>query len=109
MSQVAPPSADPLVVGSPVLLAPGRLVDRRSLAERLPPVAVVGVPLDGAGDPVLPADLVLPAESLTNLRRVEQVPPVVARPVGDDRLQRGRLAGELEDCVRDLLDRLLDA
>ena len=47
--------------------------------------------------------------SLPELRRVEQVAAVVAGPVGDDRLQRLRLAGQLEDGVGDLLDRLLDA
>ena len=62
-----------------------------------------------ARDAVLPRDRRLPAELAAELRRVEEVAAVVARPVGDDRLERLRLAGQLEDEVRDLLDRLLDA
>ena len=51
----------------------------------------------------------LPAELPAQLRVVEQVAPVVAGPVGHDRLQDSRLPGQLEHHVGDLLDRLLDA
>src|SRR5919197_6043925 len=95
--------------GAPVPLAPGGFVHGRAVSERFPPLAVVRVPGDGLRDPVLPGDLVAPAELLADLRRVEQVAAVVAGPVGDDRLQRLRLPRVLEDGVRDLRDRLLDA
>src|SRR5205814_9433090 len=89
-------------------LMPRCFVDRRAVAERLPPVAVVPVPAHRFGDPLVPADLLRPAER-PDLRGVEQVAPVVRGPVGADRLQRLVLAGLLEHRVRDLLDRPLDA
>src|SRR4029450_836649 len=62
-------------------LAPGRFVYRRAVAERLPPLAVVRAPGARLRDPALPGDLVPPAELLADLRRVEQVAPVVAGTV----------------------------
>ena len=49
-----------------------------------------------------------PSRARAGSRRVEQVAAVVARAIRHDRLQRRRLAGELEHEV-DLLDRGLDA
>src|SRR5262249_3180597 len=89
-------------------LAPSGFVDGRAVAEGFPPLAVVRVPRASLRDSVLPADLVAPAELLADFRRVEEVAPVVAGPVGDDRLQRLGLPGVLEDGVGDLGDRLLD-
>ena len=60
-----------------MLLAPGGFVHRGAVAEGFPPLAVVRVPGDRPGDAVLPGDLVAPAELLAELRRVEQVAPVV--------------------------------
>ena len=78
----------------PVLLAPGGFVDRRAVAERLPPVAVRrAYQRDRLARRRPPKPISsLPAELRAELRRVEQVAPVVAGPVGDDRLQRRRLA-----------------
>ena len=89
-------------------LAPGRLDDRRALLERLPPLAVRGVPAHRVGEPVLELPARLPAELLSQLGGVEQVAAVVSRAVGNDRLQVARLAGQVEDRVGDLLDRRLE-
>ena len=62
-----------------------------------------------SASPSAKGDLVAPAELFAQLRRVEQVAAIVARPVGDDRLQRLRLVRQLEHGVGDLVDRLLDA
>src|SRR4051812_997678 len=90
--------------------APGRRFGHgRTLLERLPPRAVLLVPAHGLRETLLERDLVAPAELLAELRRVEQVAPVVAGAVRHDRLQARRLSRELEHRVCDLLDRLLDA
>jgi hypothetical protein len=46
-----------------------------------------------------------PAELVPDLLRIEQIAPVVPRAIGDDRLQGGGLAGELQHEIGDLLDR----
>src|SRR4051812_38359542 len=90
--------------------APGRrFCNRRALLERLPPGPVLLVPAHCVRKALLERDLVAPAELLAELRRVEQVAPVVAGAVRHDRLQALRLLGELEHRVGDFLDRLLDA
>src|SRR6266571_8851668 len=91
------------------LLAPGGFFDLEALLQGLPPGTVRRVPLDRFAKAVLEADLGAPTQLTLDLRRVEQVAAVVAGPVGDDRLQGGRLAGELEHAVGDLFDRSLDA
>src|SRR3954452_22961745 len=76
--------------------APGRgFGDRGPLLERRPPRAVRLVPADGFRQALIERDLVSPAELVAQPRRVEQVAAVVARPVGDDRLERAGLSREL--------------
>jgi len=60
----------------------GSLVDRGPLQQRLPPVAIRRVPLDGLAQPGFEADQRFPAELGPDLRRVEQVTPIVARRSG---------------------------
>src|SRR5437763_5962273 len=89
--------------------APGRFLDRRAVFQRLPPVAMLGVPSNGLAEPALEVDRGFPAELAPELRGIEQVPAIVPGPVRDDRLQARRLAGQLEHAVCNLLDALLDA
>ena len=70
---------------------------------------MLGVPRDRLGEAAIERDPRLPAELAPDLRPVEDVPAVVAGPVGDDRLQVGGLPELGEHRVRDLLDALLDA
>src|SRR5262245_27212994 len=86
----------------------GPLDDRRPLPQRLPPLAMPGIPGDRLGQTLVEPDLRLPAELAPDLRPVEHVSPVVAGPVGDDRLEVGGLAELDEDGVGDFLDALLD-
>src|SRR5437588_12576574 len=95
------------VCGAP--LAPGSLLDRRAPLERLPPGAVVRVPADGLLEAAVEVDRRAPAELALDLRGVEEVAPVVPRPVGPERLQGARLVEECEDPVGELLDRRLEA
>ena len=87
---------------------PVALDHRGPVAERLPPGAVVGIPADGVGQTLFEGDDRLPAQLLADLGGVEEVAAVVARPVGDDLLERLGLAGGGQDRVGDLLDRSLD-
>src|SRR5205085_3787025 len=89
--------------------APGGLLNERPLLQRLPPIAACRVPVHRFLHSVLERDVRFPPELAPQLRGVEQVAAVVAGPVGHDRLQRLRLAGQLEHGVGDLRDRLLDA
>src|SRR5439155_15034007 len=75
----------------------------------LPPCLVVAVPLGGLAQTRLELDGGLPAQLVTDLRPVERVTAIVAGAVGDDLLQRGRLAERVEHTVCDLLDRTFDA
>src|SRR5581483_6569685 len=93
-------------------LAPGRVLNRRARGEalavlllvvllvlarldRLPPGAVLAVPVDGRADAVVEVHLRLPAERV-QLRRVDRVAPVVAGPVVDAAQQRPIGARQLE-------------
>src|SRR6266403_96677 len=104
---IAPPRS--LDDEEPICLSPGGLLDERALLARLPPPAVGCVPIHRFAHPVLERDVRFPAELTPQLRGVEQVAAVVARAIGDDRLQAVRLSGEVEHRIGDLDDRLLDA
>ena len=89
--------------------SPGPFDDGGPGPQRLPPVAVVGVPLHRVDQPLLPLDRGRPAELAPQLGGVEDVAAVVAGAVGHDRLERLRLAERGEDPVGDLHDGGLDA
>ena len=61
------------------------------------------------GEAVLEADLRTPAQLALELRRVEQVSPVVARPVGTIVFSDAGLPVSSSTAIGDLLDRRLDA
>src|SRR5206468_12893814 len=69
--------------------------------DRLPPGAVVAVPLDGLREAFLEAPLGLPAE-LAQLRGVERVAAIVPGAILDVADQRGVGARELEDALGDV-------
>src|SRR5687767_12338860 len=71
-------------------------------ADRRPPVLVVAVPVHRARQPVLEADLGLPAELVAELRRAERVALVVAGAVGHVLDQRLVTAGQIEDPAHDV-------
>src|SRR5947207_7449101 len=69
--------------------------------DRLPPGAVVAVPVDRALHALVEADPRRPAEA-AHARRVEGITPVVPGPVVDAPQQRPVGPGQLEDRLRDL-------
>src|SRR4051812_28333844 len=81
----------------------------RALLERLPPVTVCPVPLDGVGQALLERNLRLVAELAADLGDVDGIALVVAEPVGDllDAVPPG--AGGLEQLAGELLVRELGA
>src|SRR5262245_1877657 len=92
----------------PTSLPRGAFGDRCTVAQRLPPLPVGGIPVDRRGDAAVPVGRRRPAELAVDLRPVEDVATVVSGTVGHDRLQRLRLAEVVEDRVGDLLDAALD-
>ena len=84
---------------------PRPLDHRRPVTQRLPPAPVGRVPGHGVGQALGEGHRRLPAQFPADLRRVEQVAPVVAGPVGDDLLQRLGPAGGVEHGVGDLARR----
>ena len=71
------------------LVRPGRtFVHRRARPERLPPRVIRCVPTHGRGEPGVEVEGRRPPELIADLRPVERVAPVVAGPVGNDRLER---------------------
>src|SRR3954454_14496264 len=71
-------------------------------ADRLPPLAVIAIPVDRALQPVGEADLGLPAHVRARLLRSERVTAIVAGAVGDVGDQRLVGAGVLDDLPHDL-------
>src|SRR3989442_16023465 len=70
--------------------------------DRLPPVAVLAVPLHRLGEAGGVQRVPRRPPERTQLGRVHGVAPVVPRPVGDVANEVRRRTGEIEDAARDL-------
>src|SRR5262249_60197926 len=88
---------------------PLALPTRGALTEGFPPLGVDLIPAGGIRETFLEGDARAPAQLAADPGRVEQVAAVVAGPILDVGLQRGREAQDGQDAVGDLLDALLDA
>src|SRR5437588_6157881 len=75
------------IVTSRVNGSPRGFLHRSALLQRKPPLAIVAIPVDGLGKPGVEIMCRRPSELALDLAGIQQIPAVVAGPVGNDRLQ----------------------